>query len=297
MENDSGIIIVFTLLIVSAFLLIVFMLAKFFTRFNRDTRYIVAEMNRATEQSEYRYWRRELRCHYLYLIPFVTERNVMWLYHRLYHRSKHNEKNRIDGLSHLLVPSVVSACVCAVCLCGASWAWFTASSSAGTAEIRTASYTVSVTATRGEDLLSAKAAENGAITFFLEAGKEYKIEIKPTGNAATGYCKLNFGNKDYYTGQCTSGTLFFTVYAGDSGTLTVAPEWGTCAVASEDNTVNDGGKIDTRKAPASTSTANDEGADQEQQSAVPANTATTAQDAPATLPESGADEESETNKI
>ena len=103
MENDSGMIIILTVLIVSAFLLIIYKLAEFFTEFNRDTRYILLEMNRAADSDEYRYWRRELRCHYLCLIPFVTERNVM----RLYHRPKHAEKNRSDGLSHLLALSVI----------------------------------------------------------------------------------------------------------------------------------------------------------------------------------------------
>ena len=230
MEIDSGALIILTVLIVSAFLLIVFKLAEFFSEFNRDTRYILAEMNRAADSDEYRYWRRELRCHYLCLIPFVNERNVMRLYHRLYHRPRHAEKKRSDGLSHLLAPSVIGACICAVCLCGASWAWFTASSSAGTAKIQAASYTVSVTAIQGESPLPPTPAENGASIFTLEADKEYTIEITPTGNATTGYCKVNFENKDYYTAQLPSGTLLFTVYASNNGKLTVTPEWGTCAI-------------------------------------------------------------------
>lgn len=86
MDNDSGMIIILTVLIVSTFLLIIYKLGEFFTEFNRDTRYILLEMNRAVDSDEYRYWRRELRCHYLCLIPFLAERNVMRLYHRLYHR-------------------------------------------------------------------------------------------------------------------------------------------------------------------------------------------------------------------
>lgn len=245
MENDSGMIIILTVLIVSAFLLIVYKLAEFFTEFNRDTRYILLEMNRAADSDEYRYWRRELRCHYLCLIPFVTERNVMRLYHRLYHRSKHAEKNRSDGLSHLLAPSVIGACICAVCLCGANWAWFTASTSTGTAKIQAAAYTVSVTAMQGETPLT-PTEENGSAVFTLETDKEYQIEIKPTGNATTGYCKVNFESKDYYTVQLPSGTLLFTVYASENGSLTITPEWGTCAVAGEDNAIADGGNIGTK---------------------------------------------------
>ena len=245
MENDSGMIIILTVLIVSAFLLIIYKLAEFFTKFNRDTRYILSEMNRAADSDEYRYWRRELRCHYLCLIPFVTERNVMRLYHRLYHRSKHAEKNRSDGLSHLLAPSVIGVCICVVCLCGASWAWFTVSTSTGTAKIQVAAYTVSVTAKQAQTPLT-PTEENGSTVFTLEANKEYQIEIKPTGNATTGYCKVNFEGKDYYTVQLPSGTLLFTVYASENSPLTVTPEWGTCSVAGEDNTIADGSKIGTK---------------------------------------------------
>ena len=296
MEIDSGVVIILTVLIVSAFLLIVFKLAEFFAEFNRNTRYILLEMNRAADSDEYRYWRRELRCHYLCLIPFVNERNVMQLYHRLYHRSKHAEKKRSDGLSHLLAPSVIGACICAVCLCGASWAWFTASSSAGTAKIQAASYTVSVTAVQGESQLSANTAENGASIFALEADKEYTIEITPTGNATTGYCKVNFESKDYYTVQLPSGTLLFTVYASNNGKLTVTPEWGTCAIASEDNAIEDGGKIGTEAALTNTSADTAESTDQEPQPIVPTDATpteetTSAPDAPTALPESSANEE------
>ena len=121
MENDSGALIILTVLIVSAFLLIIYKLAEFFTEFNRDTRYILLEMNRAADSDEYRYWRRELRCHYLCLIPFVNERNVMKVYPVFFHRAKHATKEkRSDGLMHILAPSVLAICLCAICLCGVS---------------------------------------------------------------------------------------------------------------------------------------------------------------------------------
>ena len=77
MDNDSGDLILLIVLIVSAFLLIVIKLAQFINRFNREKQYFLTEMSRAADYNEYRYWHRELRCLYLCLIPFVTERNVM----------------------------------------------------------------------------------------------------------------------------------------------------------------------------------------------------------------------------
>ena len=243
MENDSGAIIILTVLIVSAFLLIVYKLIESFAGFSRNIRYIHMEMDRAEDYSEYRYWRRELRCRYLCLIPFVTERNVMWLYYRLYHRPKHAEKKRSDGLSQLLAPSVIGACICAVCLCGASWAWFTASTSTGTAKIQAAAYTVSVSEQQEKAPITETA---GVFTIKFPSSGEYTILLKPTGNATAGYCTVNFESKDYYTVQLPSGELSFTVYASEKDSLTVTPEWGTCAVAGEDNTIADGGKIGTK---------------------------------------------------
>ena len=141
MDNDSGALILLIVLIVSAFLLIVIKLAQFVNHFSREKQHLLTEMHRAADYNEYRYWRRELRCLYLCLIPFVTERNVMKVYPVFFHRAKHAaKKKRSDGLMHILAPSMLAICICAVCLCGASWAWFTASTTTGTTTIQSSSY-------------------------------------------------------------------------------------------------------------------------------------------------------------
>ena len=43
-----------------------------------------------------------------------------------------------DNIVHILAPSVLGLCICAVCLCGMSWAWFTASTAASATTIRSA---------------------------------------------------------------------------------------------------------------------------------------------------------------
>ena len=115
MDNDSGALILVIVLIVSAFLLIVIKLAQFVNRFNREKLYLLTEMHRAADYNEYRYWRRELRCLYLCLIPFVTERNVMKVYPVFFHRAKRATKEkRSDGLIHILAPYVIAICICAI---------------------------------------------------------------------------------------------------------------------------------------------------------------------------------------
>lgn len=239
MDNDSGTLILLIALIVSAFLLILIRLAKFVNDFSREKQYLLTEMHRAADYNEYRYWRRELRCLYLCLIPFVTERNVMRVYPVFFHRAKHATKEkRSDGLMHILAPSMLAICICAICLCGASWAWFTASTSTGTAQIQSSSYKLSYQI--GSD--TAELAETG--TAYTLTSDTTVITLKATGTAgATGYCSIKIGDETYYTKQIsvndTSG-FTFTVNAAADTTITLTPKWGTY---SHDATLHNGDVI------------------------------------------------------
>lgn len=228
MDNDSGALILLIVLIVSAFLLIVLKLAQFVNHFSREKQYLLTEMHRAADYNEYRYWRRELRCLYLCLIPFVTERNVMRVYPVFFHRAKHATKEkRLDGLMHILAPSMLAICICAICLCGASWAWFTASTSTGTTQIQSSSYK-----------LLYQVGENATATELAEAGTAYTLKadttvitLKATGTAgATGYCSITVGSETYYTEQISvndTSEFTFTVNAAANTQIILTPKWGT----------------------------------------------------------------------
>ena len=243
MDNDSGALILLIVLIVSAFLLIVLKLAQFVNHFSREKQYLLTEMHRAADYNEYRYWRRELRCLYLCLIPFVTERNVMKVYPVFFHRAKHATKEkRSDGLMHILAPSMLAICICAICLCGASWAWFTASTSTGTTAIQSSSYKLLYQV--NEDATPTELAETGT-AYTLPAGTtSITITLSATGTAgATGYCSIKIGDETYYTKQIsvndTSG-FTFTVNAAADTTITLTPKWGTY---SHDATLHNGDVI------------------------------------------------------
>ena len=224
MDNDSGALILLIVLIASAFLLIVLKLAQFVNHFSREKQHLLTEMHRAADYNEYRYWRRELRCLYLCLIPFVTERNVMKVYPVFFHRAKHAaKKKRSDDLMHILAPSMLAICICAICLCGVSWARFTASTSTGTTQIQAASYSVNVSA---ENESVKIASESGTFTVTFTTAGSYTITLTPSGTASTGYCKINFADVDHYTDQLTSDSLRFTVNADADSKLTITPQWG-----------------------------------------------------------------------
>ena len=237
MDNDSGALILLIVLIVSAFLLIVLKLAQFVNHFSREKQYLLTEMHRAADYNEYRYWRRELRCLYLCLIPFVTERNVMRVYPVFFHRVKHATKEkRSDGLMHILAPSMLAICICAICLCGASWAWFTASTSTGTTAIQSSSYRLSYRV--DEDAAATELAEAKTVT--VPGSGSCTITLSATGTAgATGYCRINIGDETYYTGQIFVPDAFtFTVNAAAGTTITLTPKWGSCAVRDNANSID-----------------------------------------------------------
>lgn len=226
MDNDSGALILLIVLIVSAFLLIVLKLAQFVNHFSREKQYLLTEMHRAADYNEYRYWRRELRCLYLCLIPFVTERNVMKVYPAFFHRAKHAAKEkRSDGLMHILAPSMLAICICAICLCGASWAWFTASTSTGTTQIQSSSYKLLYQVDEGADATEFTEVKTVTVP---ESGS-CKITLSATGTAgATGYCSITVGSETYYTEQIfVDGTFSFTVNAVTGTEITLTPKWGT----------------------------------------------------------------------
>lgn len=239
MDNNSGALILLIVLIVSTFLLIVLKLAQFVNHFSRKKQYLLTEMSRAADYNEYRYWRRELRCLYLCLIPFVTERNVMKVYPVFFHRAKHATKEkRSDGLMHILAPSMLAICICAICLCGVSWAWFTASTSTGITAIQSSSYKLSYQI--GSD--TAELAEVKTVTI-PESGS-CKITLSATGTAgATGYCGIKIGDETYYTEQIfvnDTSEFTFTVNAAADTEITLAPKWGTY---SHDATLHNGDVI------------------------------------------------------
>lgn len=242
MDNDSGDSILLIVLIVSAFLLIVLKLAQFVNHFSREKQYLLTEMHRAADYNEYRYWRRELRCLYLCLIPFVTERNVMKVYPVFFHRAKHAaKKKRSDGLMHILAPSMLAICICAICLCGLSWAWFTASTSTGTTAIQSSSYKLLYQV--GEDATAAELAETGN-TYTLTSDTTV-ITLKAIGTAgATGYCSIKIGDETYYTEQIfVDGTFTFTVNAAADTQIILTPKWGSCAVRGNTNSITKDGEI------------------------------------------------------
>ena len=234
MGNKSGALILLIMLIVSAFVILMVKLAAYIRHFNGETRRIIMKMQRAADEKEYCYWHKMLRCHYLCLIPFVNERNVSGAYSFFFHQPKRAEKEtRIDGVFHILAPSLAAFCLCAVCLCGASWAWFTASSGIGAAKVQAATYTVKIVC---EPEPETGVWQDGEYQIILHGNpnseKTYNLCITPaeTATATDGFCDVTIGDKTYQTNQIPKDSSFefsVTVPANEIATLVITPKWGT----------------------------------------------------------------------
>ena len=154
----------------------------------------------------------------------------MRLFTRAGYRPKRIEtKKQSDGLLHLLALSAVGLCACLICLCGVSWAWFTATTSTGTTVIQSSSYKL------------AYQVDGAAATDFTEKaeipvpeGGQCSITLSATGTAgAAGYCSVQVGDETsyHYTKPILVGddasAFTFTVYAAKGTKIILTPKWGS----------------------------------------------------------------------
>ena len=237
-----------SLLCVALIIFAIKKIAEFSKQFSVETQRIASNMQRADNYNNYSYWRKEMYCHYICLIPFITEKTANKLYGHLFYKPMHKkERERSDGIFHVLAPSVIGIFICTACLCGASWAWFSATSTTSTAAIQAPQYTLGVDVRQEgttENLVGV-AGTDGKMTYSLQAGKTYVITLNADGTEnATGYCKLEANGKAYYTEQIKAvGTFKLVVRAESDTAISLTTKWGTCAVATADSTVKNGDEI------------------------------------------------------
>ncbi len=135
---------------------------------------------------------------------------------------KHCKKESSDNLTAMLLPSILGIILCAFCLVGSTWAWFTASQSTAPQTITAANYDVSVTVTLEKNTIS---SENGI--YSLAAGK-YTVSFTTVGDATTGYCIVDFDGTEIHTEQIAKGaSIVFYIDAEQPVTLKITPQWGT----------------------------------------------------------------------
>ena len=149
------------------------------------------------------------------------------------------ERLRSDTLRAMLLPPILCAALCLVCLCGLSWAWFTVSVSAGTSSVSGAQYHVAAQVMQGETPVT---MENGG--YALTGNTEYTVTLNAEGTASTGFCIVTLTGETTQTlttAQIAPGeTLYFKLIPESDTTLTVAAHWG---VGSAETLLQDGDVI------------------------------------------------------
>lgn len=142
-----------------------------------------------------------------------------------------------DNIVHILAPSVLGLCICAVCLCGMSWAWFTASTAASATTIRSATLQIEDVKLGNKKLTS---DGNGRYTITGQLTENsYTLSFKATDSstATKGFCKISINIGDsaetsYYTEDIAdkiAHTVTITVnnISNEDVTITVEPIWGS----------------------------------------------------------------------
>ncbi len=156
---------------------------------------------------------------------------------RLFYQPKHAKAAGGDAsIYRSLAPSLAGMALCTVCLCGTSWAWFTATATTSIQAIQTPEY--HLTYQVGTDAKGTDLAADGAS--YMLTGGTTEITLKAAGTpGATGYCSITIGDKTYYTEQFFAGDEFiFTVNAAEGTEIKLTPKWGTYSGTA--NVVNKG---------------------------------------------------------
>lgn len=193
----------------------------------KDINYVKMELCRAYDEDEYRYWRRELTICRLLIIPFMNYETAKKIV-RFFSRGKHHKPKEKDNVFAMLMPSLLGIAICAVCLVGGTFAWFTATQSTATQNITAANYEIK--ATVSVDTVE-QISNNGV--YNLKANTVYTVMLDSSDSTATtGYCILELGDTKIVTQQFPSQdyikrSITVSLDIKEDTTLKIIAQWGT----------------------------------------------------------------------
>ena len=138
------------------------------------------------------------------------------------------------AFSRLIISSVLGILVCVMCLCSATWAWFSTDVSNDSNTLCSGNFGLIVTVT-DENGTSVDVTENPdgtSVCAFADA-KEYNVTLKMTEDTTVtkGFCVIKAGNASYSTAAMNSKegitSLSFKIDVKEAGlTLSFTPAWG-----------------------------------------------------------------------
>ena len=137
------------------------------------------------------------------------------------------------AFTRLIITSVLGILVCIVCLCSATWAWFSAAVSADGNKVRAGKFdlTVSVADQSDSQLQITENADGKRVCTFEDAGT-YTVSLKMTDDTTVtkGFCIIYVGEDTYYTASINAETdpFTFTLDVKEAGASVIfSPAWGS----------------------------------------------------------------------
>lgn len=171
-----------------------------------------------------------------------------WFFKRFFYQGKYvKKKERNNSIALLLLPSVLGICLCIVCVCGMTWAWYTASVETPTQSITAAYYTVVVDSVENEG--TPVSASDGNYT--LTAGQIYTIKLRASGTVQNcgGYCLIAHNDVPACYTQTfkPDETITITIQPEETGVYTFSGVWGS--LPNDVKFIKDGGSMPAELAP------------------------------------------------
>ena len=157
---------------------------------------------------------------------------------------QNNTKSKLTdkAFSRLVFTSILGIFVCIVCLCSATFAWFTTNTTSGSNVLDSGRFAleVSVVDENGE-AVPVVDNENGTFTCVLEGTGIYTVVLQMTDDttATKGYCDVTINSVNVkHTNPISKNAdigvdpFSFTIEANDENTVVVfKPKWGLSANA------------------------------------------------------------------
>ncbi len=206
----------------------------------REIRIFKVELNRAENLDEYAHWKREISALRWSSVTGLSPRKVKRIKKNL--KVMFGSENKVsDTAMSLVMPSVLGICICAVCLAGSSYAWFTASQDVSSGNISSARYEVVSTVTQDDVSTSTR---SGQTEYKFYANHTYTVTLKANEDAPTGYCIITFKpsgdgaavthiTQQFPSAIYPSNEIEFKVTVYEDVTMTISSSWGSSASTGE----------------------------------------------------------------
>ena len=150
-------------------------------------------------------------------------------------QNKTTDKLTDKAFSRLMLTSALGILVCIMCLCSASWAWFSTDISNDSNTLCTGKFDlcVAITDANGAPVTVSERDDGTSVCTLGEAGP-YTVTLTVTEDTTVtkGFCSIKVAGTSYQTASINAddtNTFVFTLDAGT--TVTFSPAWGLPASA------------------------------------------------------------------